>query len=159
MIFGLFKKITPEKLISHASGLFDDKNNFKVYFKDFNNSYVDDNNENYENFKRNWKAIIYTIVKGVYKRFGSGKINQHEYMQVIAGLLSKIIDINNPNFEDKKLFDQYEKEYLNGGYNIADVLSKNCFKGLMTNKTKDAVRNSIDQFEGFFEDSVQTKFK
>ena len=27
MIFGLFKKVTPEKLIDHASGLFEDKNN------------------------------------------------------------------------------------------------------------------------------------
>ena len=108
MIFGLFKKVTPEKLIDHASGLFDDKNNFKVYFDDFNENYIDDNEESYEIFQRNWKAIIYTIVKGVYQRFGSNKINQYEYMQIIAGLLGKIVDINNPNPDDKKLFDQYE---------------------------------------------------
>ena len=75
MIFGLFKKVTPEKLIDHASGLFDDKNNFKVYFDDFNENYIDDNEESYEIFQRNWKAIIYTIVKGVYQRFVSNKIN------------------------------------------------------------------------------------
>ena len=159
MIFGLFKKVTPEKLIDHASGLFEDKNNFKVYFDDFNENYIDDNEESYEIFQRNWKAIIYTIVKGVYQRFGSNKINQYEYMQIIAGLLGKIVDINNPNPDDKKLFDQYEKVYMNGGFDIANILSDNCFNGLMNEKSINKVRTSIDEFESFFEDSVNAKFK
>jgi hypothetical protein len=70
-----------------------------------------------------------------------------------------MIIMENLIHDDKKLFDQYEKEYMNGGFDIAKILSDNCFNGLINEKSINKVRTSIDEFESFFEDSVNAKFK
>lgn len=153
-------RVNSKQLIDHAAGLLDDKNNFKIYFEDFNKNYVNANFENYEKFRNNWKAIIYVIIKGVYARFAEEEhIELNEYLLTLAELLEKggFALSNNP--QNKNLIDLYSQEYIKGGFDLPSILSKNCFNGKMNEESINLVRNSIDTLENAFEESVRIKFK
>ena len=153
-------KINSQQLVDHAADLLDDKNNFKVYFDDFNKNYVTSNFENFEKFKNNWKAIIYVVIKGVYARFATeGHVELNEYLLALEGLLKKGFFLLSDAAQNKSLIELYSEEYVKGGHDLSIILSKNCFNGKMNDETINLVRNSISALESTFEDTVGIKFK
>ena len=152
-------KITSKQLVDHASGLLDDKNNFRIYFDDFNKNYVTSNFENFERFKNNWKAIIYVVIKGVYARLATVRhVELYEYLLTLEGLLKKGFFLNDVT-QIKSLIDLYSEEYVRGGFDLPLILFKNCFNGKMDDEIINLARNSINDLENAFEETVNIKFK